>query len=292
VLRFQGLQGGVAAARKAAAGSRLAEARAAYAGAISASPQSPFLYRELAIVEQRDGQLQAALQHIQHAIELDANDPRNFVVQADVLEAIGQYEQAANALTTAAALEPSDVLNDRIDALRAKAAYAAMPPELKAIESAERITRGQLAGLIGTRLEALVKRAPRRSTAVITDTRGHWAAPWIITVARAGFMEVYPNHTFQPAAIVQRGDLALTASQVLSVVAAEQPRLAASWRNARRKFADLSPGHQRYRAAAIAVEAGVMQMLENDAFQVSRPVTGPEAIAAVNRLANLADTRR
>jgi hypothetical protein len=127
---------------------------------------------------------------------------------------------------------------------------------------------------------------------VITDTRGHWAAQWIIPVARAGFMEVYPNHTFQPGAAVQRGDLALTVSQVLSVVAAENPRLAASWRNARRKFPDLSPGHQRYRAAAIAVEAGVMQTLENDSFQVSRPVTGPEAIAAIDRLADLADSRR
>ena len=292
VLRFQGLQGGVAAARKAAEAGRLAEARAAYTSAIQASPQSPFLYRELAIVEQRDGQLQAALQHIQQAIELEANDPRNFIVQADVLEAMGQFEQAANALTSAAALEPSDVLNNRIDALRAKATFATMPPEFRSIESAEAITRAQLAALIGTRLDGLVKRAPRRSTAVITDTRGNWAAQWIIPVARAGFMEVYPNHTFQPAATVRRGDLALSVTQILSVIAAENPRLAPSWRNARRKFTDLSPGHQRYRAAAIAVEAGVMQTLENETFQVSRPVSGPEAVSAIDRLAGVADSRR
>jgi tetratricopeptide (TPR) repeat protein len=292
VLRFQGLQGGVAAARKAAEAGRLAEARAAYAEAIKASPQSPFLYRELAIVEQRDAQLPAALQHIQTAIELDASDPRNFVVQADVLEAMGQFEQAANALTSAAALEPSDVLNDRIDALRARATFATMPPEFRAIESAATITRAQLAALIGTRLEPLVKGAPRRSTAVITDTRGNWAAQWIIPVARAGFMEVYPNHTFQPGATARRGDLALSVSQILSVIAAENPGLAASWRNARRKFSDLSPGHQRYRAAAMAVEAGVMQALENETFQASRPLSGREAVSAMDRLAELADTRR
>ena len=292
VLRFQGLQGAVAAARKAAEAGRLGEARTAYTNAIQASPQSPFLHRELAIVEQRDGQLPAALQRIQQAIELDANDPRNFVVQADVLEAMGQFEQAANALTSAAALEPSDVLNDRIDALRAKASFATMPPEFRAIESADTITRAQLAALIGTRLDALVKRAPRRSTSVITDTRGNWAAQWIIPIARAGFMEVYPNHTFQPTGSVRRGDLALTVTQILSAIAAENPRLAASWRNARRKFSDLSPGHQRYRAAAIAVEAGVMQALEDDTFQVSRPVSGAEAVAAMDRLAGLADPRR
>lgn len=292
VLRFQGLQGGVAAARNAAEAGRLADARTAYMDAIQASPQSPFLYRELAIVEQRDGQLTAALQHIQRAIELDANDSRNFVVQADVLEAMGQFEQAATALTSAAALEPSDVLHDRIDALRARAAFERMPPEFRAIEASPTITRAQLAGLIGMRLEALVKRAPRRSTTVITDTRGNWAAQWIIPVARAGFMEVYPNHTFQPSATVRRGDLAHTVSEILTVIGAENPRLASSWRTARRKFSDLSPGHLRYRAAAIAVEAGVMQPLENETFQLSRPVTGAEAVAAMDRLADLADTRR
>ena len=292
VLRFQGLQGGVAAARKAAEAGRLAEARAAYADAIKASPQSPFLYRELAIVEQRDGQLPVALQQIQQAIELDANDPRNFIVQADVLEAMGQFEGAANALISASALEPSDALNDRIEALRARATFETMPAEFRSIESSEAVTRAQLAALIGARLDGLVKRAPRRSTAVITDTRGNWAAQWIIPVARAGFMEVYPNHTFQPAATVRRGDLALTVTQILSMVAADNPQLAASWRNGRRKFSDLSPGHARYRAAAIAVEAGVMQPLENDTFQVSRPVSGAEAVAAVDRLADLADPRR
>jgi tetratricopeptide (TPR) repeat protein len=292
VLRFQGLQGGVAGARKAAEAGRLDEARTGYTQAIAASPESPFLHRELAVVEQRAGQLPAALARIQRAIELDASDPRNFVVQGDVLEAMGEWERAATALTNALALEPSDALSERIERLRERAAFEAMPPEFRAIEQAERVTRGQLAALIGMRLDALVKRAPRRSTAVITDTRGHWAAQWIIPVARAGFMEVYPNHTFQPRAIVRRGDLATAARNVLVAIAAENPRLGAAWREARRKFPDISPGHLNYPAASMAVEAGVMTTEPGGAFQLSRPVTGPEALAAVERLAELADRRR
>jgi tetratricopeptide (TPR) repeat protein len=292
VLRFQGLQGGVAGARQAAEAGRLAEARTAYTEAIKASPQSPFLYRELAVVERRDGRLPEALQRIQKAIELDANDPRNFIVQADVLEEMAQYDRAATALTSAVALEPSEALNARIEALRARAAFEAMPPEFRSIEGSETITRGQLAALIGTRLDALVKRAPRQSAAVITDTRGSWAAQWIIPVTRAGFMDVYSNHTFQPRALVRRDDLAYAVSQILGVIASENPRLGASWRTARRKFTDIPPGHLRYRAASMAVEAGVMQPAENGAFQLSRPVTGAEAVAAVTRLAELAGARR
>jgi tetratricopeptide (TPR) repeat protein len=292
VLRFQGLQGGVAGARKAAESGRLADARTAYQEAIDASPQSPFLYRELAVVERRDGRLPEALQQIQKAIELDANDPRNFVVQADVLETMGQYDQAATALISAVALEPSDALNERIEGLRARAAFESMPPEFRSIEGSETITRAQLAALIGTRLDALVKRAPRQNLAVITDTRGSWAAQWIIAVTRAGFMDVYNNHTFQPGTLARRGDLAYAAGQILSVIGAENPRLGASLRNARRKFSDIPTGHLRYRAASMAVEAGVMQTFENDAFQLSRPVTGAEAVAAVKRLADLAGQRR
>ena len=40
------------------------------------------------------------------------------------------------------------------------------------------------------------------------------------------------------------------------MVAAENPRLAAAWRNVRRRFPDLSPGHLSHPAAALAVEAG------------------------------------
>jgi tetratricopeptide (TPR) repeat protein len=292
VLRFQGLQGNVAGARQAAEAGRLDEARTAYTQAIAASPDSPFLYRELAAVEQRAGQLPQALEHIQRAIELDANDARNFVVQADVLEAMGAWDRAATALLSAAALEPSDAITARIESLREKAAFEAMPPEFRSIEQAQTITRAQLAALIGMRLADLVKRTPARSTAVMTDTRGHWAAQWIIPVARAGFMEVYSNHTFQPGATIRRGDLAAAVRNVLLAIAAENPRLGAAWRNARRKFPDLSPGHLSYPAASMAVETGVMTAGEGGAFQLARPVTGPEALAAIERLAELAGRRR
>ncbi|HJR58997.1 MAG TPA: tetratricopeptide repeat protein [Vicinamibacterales bacterium] len=292
VLRFQGLQGGVAGAREAAAAGRWADARAGYIEAITASPESPFLYRELAVVERQDGRLPEAMERIETAIALDPNDSRSFVVLADVYESMGELEKAASALTSATALEPSAALDERIEALRAKLAFEAMPPEFRAIEQATTVTRAQLAALIGIRLEALVKRAPRRNTAVMTDTRGNWAAQWILPVARAGFMEVYLNHTFQPSATVRRGDLAFAVSNILTVIAAENPRLGASWRNARRRFSDLPPGHLSHAAASMAVEAGVMQPLEDDAFHLSRPVTGAEAVAAIKRLAELADRRR
>jgi hypothetical protein len=163
-----------------------------------------------------------------------------------------------------------------------------MPPEYREIESAPTITRGQLAALMGVRLEGLLAQSRRVSAVVITDTRGHWAAPYILSAARAGVMEVYSNHTFQPDATVRRGDLAQAASRALELVAARSPSLAAEWANARnRKFPDVSPRHPNHAAASLVVEAGVMATAEDGSFNLTRPVTGAEAVAAVSRLQEL-----
>jgi|tagenome__1003787_1003787.scaffolds.fasta_scaffold20931297_2 tetratricopeptide (TPR) repeat protein len=287
VLRFRGLQDDVDAARKAAEAGRLQDARTLYERTIAASPDSPFLYRELAIVEKREGNLPRALEHAEKAAALNAAEPRNFTTIGEIYEAQSEYGKALDAYASAIALEPSEALESKVDDLRARAAFAAMPQEYRGIESSPTVTRAQLAALFGVRLEDLLKRAPRSNSIVITDTRGSWAAPWILSTARAGIMEVYPNHTFLPNAVARRGDLAQAASQVLSLIAASNPRVAASLKNARGRFADISPGHLSYHAASVVVETGVMTPTADGSFQLSRPVTGQEAVAAVNKLVEL-----
>jgi hypothetical protein len=177
-----------------------------------------------------------------------------------------------------------------MDALRERLLIAGMPPEFQQIEVSPTVSRAQLAALFGVRLDDLMERSPSRDAVVITDSRGSWAAPWILLVARTGVMEVYANHTFQPDTTVRRSDLAQAASRVLSLIAGEKPSLAASWRNASRRFPDLPPGHLAYPAAALAVEAGVMRVLADGAFQLARPVTGAEAVAAARKLEELAES--
>jgi tetratricopeptide (TPR) repeat protein len=292
VLRFREQQTDISTARKLAESGRLEEARAAYEGAIEASPGSPFLLRELADVERRAGNAAAAMTHAERARDLDPDDPRNHLLLGDLLEAQGQYARAADELSAAAALQPDDALTRRIESLRSRAAFEAMPEEYRGIESAPSITRAQLAALLAVRLENLLSQSRRVNAVVITDTRGSWAAQYILTVARAGVMEVYPNHTFQPSSIVRRGDLALAASRVLELIASRTPRLAAAWRDARRKFPDVGPRHLSYPAVSLAVEAGVMSTLEDGSFGLARPVTGQEAVAAVTKLQDLATPQR
>jgi tetratricopeptide (TPR) repeat protein len=292
VLRVRGLQDDVAGARKAMEAGRLDEARRLYDRAIGASPDSPFLYREVADVARRQGDMDTALRQAEKALELEPADVRAHTLIGEIHESRNDTVKAVAAYEAALALEPNEAVERKVETLRETLALAALPAEFQAIESAAMLSREQLAALVGVRLDELFKRAPRRNAVVITDTRGSWAIPWIMSVTRAGVMEVYPNHTFQPAATVRRGDLADAASRVLSLIAAEKPALASAWRSARRQFADVPPAHLSYPAASVTVEAGVMQPLSDGTFQLSRLVTGAEAVAAVKKLEELAESAR
>ena len=287
-LRFRSAQELVADARKAADAGRLEEARRAYQSAIAASPDSAFLHRELAAVERRAGNPDAAVAQAQQAAALDPSDARALTLIAEVYEGAQQWSKAADAYTAVNAVEPSEAIAAKIDQMRQRTALEAMPPEFKAIDVSPTVTRAQLAALLGVHLEDLLRRGRGGNGVVTTDTRTNWAAPWIMAVTRAGVMEAFANHTFQPNTTIRRGDLAAAASRVLTLIGTEKPKLAARWRDPRPHFTDLSPTHLSYPAAARSVSAGVMAPLDGDTFQLSRPVTGAEAIDAVSKLEALA----
>lgn len=283
VLRFRAVQQQVSRAQAAARAGRLDEAEAAYERAIAASPESGFLYRELAGVEQQRGNFDEALAHVRTAIELDANDAAAHAIAGAVLEGRGEYAQAASAFERAASIEESAAYRARAADLRRKADDASLPAEYQAIPAAPSITRAQLAALFGRRLERLIATAPQRPPVVMTDIRGHWADAYIQSVTRAGVMDKFPNHTFQPDAVVRRGDFAQAVSRALAVIGARRRDLAAQWSGARPAFSDLSAGHLAYPAVAMAVASGVMTAPGGE-FAFSRPITGAEAIEALGRL--------
>jgi tetratricopeptide (TPR) repeat protein len=287
VLKFRGVQQNIESARKAADAGKLDDARRGYLAAIAASPESAFLYRELAAIEHKSGDNASALVHARQAVTLDPADARGLVLIAEAYEAGGEWAKAADAYAAANAAEPSDPTAKKADQMREKAALEAMPEEYRSIETSPAVTRAQLAALLGTRLGDVLRRAGARPV-VLTDVRGNWAAPWIQAVTRAGVIEPFPNHTFQPNAAGRRGDLAQAVSRVLGLIAATNPKLALKWRDAQPKFTDVGPTHLLYPAAARAVSAGVMAPLPADTFQLTRAVPGSEARDAVSKLEALA----
>jgi tetratricopeptide (TPR) repeat protein len=288
VLTLRGLQDELAAARQAARNGQPEAAARAYRNAIAASPDSAFLYRELAAIERQQGQIPAAAEHLRRAHELDPSDAPTLVLLGDLLEQQGDLDGALGAYTDAVRLEPDPAVEAKRTALRVRAELAALPEQYRAIDDSAQATRAELAALIGVRLSTLLQSAPVRDIGVITDIRGQWAERWIAPVARAGVVEAFPNHTFQPRAVVRRVDLAQAVSRLLNLVAAAQPGRSHPWIGARGRFADMTESHLAYPAASMAAAAGVMPPTADGAFQPTRVVSGAEAIAAIERVRALA----
>src|SRR4029079_17213373 len=96
-------------------------------GSLACSLESPFLYRELAIVERRQGNLAAALEHAQKAAAMNPTESRNFITIGEIYEAQSEYTKAAEAYGTAVSLEPNEAIDAKLEDLKARAAFASMP---------------------------------------------------------------------------------------------------------------------------------------------------------------------
>jgi tetratricopeptide (TPR) repeat protein len=291
VLRARAAQENVAAARRAAQEGRLDDAARAYELAIVSSPDSAFLYRDLAEVEARQGKTALSLGHFRKAIELDPSDVPARVRIAEMLDVQGDIEGAIAMYNEAHALEPSAEIRRRLAALEARAAYLRLPAEYRAIPDAPAITRGDLAALIGIGLQPLLATVAAQPV-VITDTRTHWASDWINASAGAGVMDPYENHTFQPRNGIRRSDLAQAVSRLLKIIALRQPALLKDWQSRQQKMADVGVSNLNFADVSLSVAAGILPLAEGGQFQLSRAVSGAEAIDAVTRLDRLFNASR
>lgn len=285
MLRFRQVQALIENGRKARQAKRLDEADSIFSRALSLSPQSTIILRELAATEVALGQLGEAEAHARRAVLLDTNDAESHATVGAVLEAQNRPQEAGAAYARAAALD--DRWKSKAESLNAAANTAAVPAGLRDIAAAPTVNRAQLAALIGTRLNDLLTRAPRPAPAIITDVEGHWAAPWIVPVAQAGVMEVFSNHTFQPGAAIRRGELAQAVSQLLPLALAGRAAQLTQWQSARPAFPDVAASNLYYRAAALAVTAGILSVDDAGRFSPTRPATGTEAATAISRIEQL-----
>lgn len=286
-LRFARVNDLVARAGRASAAGRYDEARQAYQQALASAPDSAFLFRDLGVAETRAGLLDEAVGHLERAVALDKDDASAWAALAEAYDRNGRGLEAVAALERAVEIDPSDALRKALERARDRAELSRLPAEYRGLGSAPQINRGDLAALLGIRVLPALPAQSQRAGVVVIDARSHWAATWILSVTRAGLMDAFPNHTFQPASVVRRADLAASVSRVLAALGPDEARPAR-----RQAIADMPADHLSYPAVLAAVSAGVLPLLDGGMFRPSRVVTGTEALEAVGRLEALAKRAR
>ena len=275
-LRLQVTDTRVGAARAAAAGGDADRAVEQYQLVLQAAPELSGVRLELAGVLADRGEIGAAIT----LLEADPAGDRQVLLRlAEMAFQRGEHERALLVYRRILDADPRDE-EALAAARRVRETIEAqqMPDEYRRIVDAATITRADLAALMLVKVRRLAA-APLGPGRVAIDISGSWARDHIIRALALDIVTVYPNHTFQPGAIVRRGDLARAVARALDLLrypTGPAPRMS-----------DLSTNNVFQYPASRAVGAGIMDLTGEGAFQAGRPVSGREATDVIEGLVRL-----
>jgi Flp pilus assembly protein TadD len=274
--KLQFTEQSLGAARQARSAGDSAKAMEAYQKALEVVPEVAGLRLELADVLVDGGNTKDAID----VLAADpTSDPQVAARLGELRMKTADYEGAVAAYRKAAERDAHNAeLGRRLNDAERAYEFSRMPEEYQRIFAAPFITRADLAALIDVKVTAL-SRAASPEPQVAVDISGSWAKEHIIKALAFDIIGVYANHTFQPAALVRRGDLARAVARVLDILHWKQgPPVT---------IADMTPSHLYYDAAVRAVGAGLMDLTPEGAFNPSERVSGREAAEVVDALSHL-----
>ena len=126
------------------------------------------------------------------------------------------------------------------------------------------------------------------SMAAVTDINGHWAKNFIMDIVdyKIRGLEPYPDHTFHPDQLVNRGEYAMVVEDAIIAILRD-PSLATKHIGSQSRFPDVNPSHPAYNAICNAVDKGVMSAEMNGEFGPDKGVSGPEALLVIRKLKEL-----
>ncbi|HUI92411.1 MAG TPA: S-layer homology domain-containing protein [Chitinivibrionales bacterium] len=123
----------------------------------------------------------------------------------------------------------------------------------------------------------------------ITDIGGHWAKNFITDIVdlKIRGLEPYPDHTFHPDQLVNRGEYAMVVEEAIIAILRD-PSLSTKHLGTESRFPDVNPSHPAYNAICNAVDKGVMSAEMNGEFGMQKSVSGPDALLVIRKLKELA----
>ncbi|MFS0726924.1 Ig-like domain-containing protein [Paenibacillus sp. 1P07SE] len=132
------------------------------------------------------------------------------------------------------------------------------------------VTRAELAAIL-SRLYPMA--ATESSASEPTDIATHWAAASIRAVVAAGYMQGYPEGSFQPDRVLSRAEIAAILSRIEGLT-----------HTGTATFGDVASGHWAEGYIAAVAQAGLMTGYDGKLFKPGQGVTRAETVVIFNRL--------
>lgn len=276
-------------ARSDAPGPSVAEA---YRSALEAMPDSADLFLEAAEAAFAAGDRESAREWFDTVARNPAASKRQALLSGlAAAELLADGRRFTESLTRLdgilgdPALRGFADLVDRADGLERRLEVARLSERYARIREAERVTREQLAALLAAEIGE--PDHDRNTDPVIAiDLERSWAASLIQTAVGAGYLRLFPDHTFKPRGLVTRAELAESLAAVFGKFDPEALRTAAD-DSSRLDLSDVPPGHRYREAVAIAAQLGLLRVSDAGTFRPRAFASGAEAVRAVSTLRDL-----
>ena len=238
-------------ARQASSENRLAEAEGLYRQALELAPQEPLLRKQLAEVLSLQGKTDEAERIANRALFS------------------GEGEQVPRL-----ARPPEPQWDDLTR-------WGTQIDHFRELRTSQAITREQFAALLARYFPHVT--GVQRPREVMTDVEDSWAQSSIQTVVAAGILDPMPNHAFQPARTVSRGEFAEAMARLTRLLGLFPPETAPI------SPLDVVPGSTLYRELQPVLGFGLLSLDNAGNFNVSEPVGGEEAVSIAEKLLRLID---
>lgn len=218
-----------------------------------------------------------ALTHYRRQRELAGSNDETEKKIAEALMFLGRTEEAREILDKLRKEGTVDEsLEAKVNELEDLGRWGKDIAYFRQIQAAPSITREQVAAMIVRYFPQVMEF--RQTPRIITDIPDSWARTEIQTMVGIGLIDPLPNHTFQPATPITRGELAHAMARLmrlLSVSPSDAPPI---------PTADVAPTSALYREVQTVLVLGLMALDDAGSFNSNAQVSGEEAVRAVERL--------
>jgi tetratricopeptide (TPR) repeat protein len=263
-------------AGRAAQEGRFADAERQQRHALRVAPDDGVLHGQLAVLLLRQRKSEEAIVEFRRQMELGGPvDAKRGIAEA--LMDLGRTDEAQAMLDQLNGPAPQvESSAPNVAELEDLGRWGNDLPRFREIGSSTTISREQLAWIVARYFPQIIDL--RQSPQIVTDIEGSWATSEIQRVIAVGLLDPLPNHTFQPARTVTRGEFAQVVARLirsLSLSLKDAPPITAP---------DLVPGSSLYRELQLVLDHGLLGLDDAGNFNVLAPLRGEEAVNAAEKL--------
>ena len=259
---------------------RMATAESILEAVRKARPEDPRPYLGLGDLSFSRREYARSVQFYGKALTLSPSDVRVIVGLAKWSFFTGNLGGARRRLRAALTRNPDD------PETRAFLTYLGvpvnLPKEVGRAARSQRITRGDMAGILAAHMADLKGLRESPFTEVLTDIGAHWAKDAILNAVRKGWMASRSDHTFGPGEPFQRVQLAEVVYNVFQGAGVKVD----GDLGARRPI-DMGARHLSLRAVLFTLGRGLMRKTGRGDFFPLGSVSGLEAIETLERVKRL-----